>query len=278
MLADIVRTIGTYPRLKDDARGRGALTGTQQRMLSITWRRDESVARPGAEPAAFTLKRVGRQIDDMLRLRLGALQHLLPVRARWAKRSDAYGLPGLERDGGKRQQRRTRSKFDADVGPCLGQRAQPIAEADRFAHMPTPIRGLGDLACRGDARIRDAAYNGMDLDESFRAGARRPGTTSFPAASADFSCADAQVRFSRLRLETQAAAYNATGYVDFKRQISLEFTPLAIGKAARLTPVPVSVPVSVSDPPNKNPFDVFALTGALNSPTLTRVTHRASSQ
>ncbi|MGH9730084.1 MAG: AsmA-like C-terminal region-containing protein, partial [Candidatus Acidiferrales bacterium] len=131
---------------------------------------------------------------------------------------------------------------------------------------------LGSLACRGDARIRDAAYNGMDLDESFRAGARRPGTTSFPAASADFSCADGQVRFSRLRLETQAAAYNATGYVDFKRQINLEFTPLAIGKVARLAPVPVS------DPPNKNPFDAFTLTGALNSPTLTRVTHRASSQ
>jgi len=131
---------------------------------------------------------------------------------------------------------------------------------------------LGSLACRGAARIRDASYNGMDLDESVRAGARRPGTTSFPAASADFSCADAQVRFSRLRLETQAAAYNATGYVDFKRQISLEFTPFAIGKVARLAAVPVS------DPPNKNPFDVFTLTGALNSPTLTRVTHRASSQ
>ncbi|HLJ41938.1 MAG TPA: AsmA family protein, partial [Candidatus Acidoferrales bacterium] len=133
---------------------------------------------------------------------------------------------------------------------------------------------LGSLACRGDARIRDAAYNGMDLDESLRAGARRPGTTIVPAASADFSCVDGQVRFSRLHVETQAAAYNAAGYADFKRQLSLEFTPLAVDKVAGFAPVPVNV----NDPPNKNPFGVFTLTGALNSPTLTRVTRRASSQ
>jgi hypothetical protein len=129
---------------------------------------------------------------------------------------------------------------------------------------------LGSLACRGDARIRDGAYNGMDLDESLRAGARRPGTTSFPAASADFSCADGQVRVPRLHLETQAAAYNAAGYADFKRQVNLEFTPLAVEKVAGFAPV--------NDPPKKNPFGGFTLTGALNSPTLTRVTRRASPQ
>lgn len=131
---------------------------------------------------------------------------------------------------------------------------------------------LGSLACRGDARIRDASYNGMDLNESRSAGARRPGITNFPAASSDFSCADGQVRFSRLHLETQAAAYNVTGYVDFKRQVNLEFTPLAFEKVAVFAPVPVNV----NDPPNKNSFGVFTLTGALNSPTLTRVTRRAS--
>ena len=131
---------------------------------------------------------------------------------------------------------------------------------------------LGSLVCRGDARIRGAVYNGMDLDESRSAGARRPGITNFPAASADFSCANGQVRFSRLHLETQAAAYNAAGYADFKRQINLEFTPLASDKVASVTPMPVS------DAPNKNSFGVFTLTGALNSPTLTRVTRRASSR
>ena len=129
---------------------------------------------------------------------------------------------------------------------------------------------LGSLACRGDVRIRDAVYNGMDLDESRSAGARRPGITNFPAASADFSCADGQVRFSRLHLETQTAAYNAAGYVDFKRQVNLEFTPLAVRKIAGLAPMPVS------DSPNKNPLGVFTLTGALNSPTLTRIPRRAS--
>lgn len=131
---------------------------------------------------------------------------------------------------------------------------------------------LGSLVCRGDARVRDAVYNGMDLDESRSAGARRPGITNFPAASADFSCADGQLRFSRLHLETQAAAYNAAGYVDFKRQLNLEFTPLTAEKVAGFGPM------SVNDPPHKNSSGVFTLTGALNSPTLTRVIRRASSQ
>lgn len=130
---------------------------------------------------------------------------------------------------------------------------------------------LGSLACRGDARVRDASYNGMDVNESRSASARRPGTTIFPTASADFSCADGQVRFSRLHLETQTAAYNAAGYVDFKRQMNLEFTPLAVDKVAGLAPMPVPV----NDPPNKNSSRAFTLTGALNSPTLTRVTGRA---
>ncbi|MGB7025021.1 MAG: AsmA family protein [Candidatus Acidiferrales bacterium] len=171
------------------------------------------------------------------------------------------------------------AKFtDVKLG-SLAARTRPLANlfsGTASGDMQISAKGVGraallaSLACRGDARIRDAAYNGMDLNESRSAGARRPGITNFSAASADFSCADGQVRFSRLHLETQAAAYNAAGYIDFKRQLNLEFTPLVAGKASGLSPI--------NDPPNKNPFGVFTLTGVLSSPTLTRTTRRASSQ
>lgn len=128
---------------------------------------------------------------------------------------------------------------------------------------------LHSLACRGDARIRDAAYDGLDLDESLRAGARRPGITNFPAASAGFSCADGQVRFANLNLKTQNASYGASGFVDFNREMNFELNPLAAGRVAGLAPV--------NDPPNENPPDILALTGALKSPTLTHIARRNSS-
>ncbi|HEV2615597.1 MAG TPA: AsmA family protein [Candidatus Acidoferrales bacterium] len=127
---------------------------------------------------------------------------------------------------------------------------------------------LGSLTCHGDARIRGASFNGIDLDESFRAGARRPGISNFPAASADFSCANGQVRFSSLHLETQNESYNATGHVDFNRQVNLEFSPLAAGNVPDLA--------AVSDPPDKNSPAIFTLTGSLKSPTLRRITPTSS--
>ncbi|MGH9711264.1 MAG: hypothetical protein ACRD37_12035, partial [Candidatus Acidiferrales bacterium] len=153
---------------------------------------------------------------------------------------------------------------------------------------------LGSLACRGDARIRDAQYYGIDLDESVRAGARRPGITNFPAASADFSCADGQVRFAKLNLENQNAAYNASGYVDFKRQMNLEFSPLSGNGVAEvashvLTSVSPNAPahpvthVRVNAPANppvaasanastkKDPVATFQLSGPLKSPAIKRI-------
>ncbi|HVA16874.1 MAG TPA: AsmA-like C-terminal region-containing protein, partial [Candidatus Dormibacteraeota bacterium] len=127
---------------------------------------------------------------------------------------------------------------------------------------------LQSLACRGDAQIRDAKYEGIDLDESLGAGARRPGSTRFPAASTDFSCADGQIRFAKMHLKSQNASYDAAGYVDFKRQMNFEFRPLPSGNIGGL--------VTAKDPPKESPVGTFALTGALKSPALIHIARRAS--
>ncbi len=127
---------------------------------------------------------------------------------------------------------------------------------------------LQSLACRGDAQIRDAKYEGIDLDESLRADARRPGSTRFPTASTDFSCADGQIRFAKMHLKSQNASYDAAGYVDFKRQMNFEFRPLPSGNIGGL--------VTAKDPPKENRAGTFALTGALKSPALVHIARRAS--
>jgi len=115
--------------------------------------------------------------------------------------------------------------------------ARTFSLADLFAgaasgDLQISAKGIGraallqSLACRGDARIRNAEYNGIDLAESVRAGARRPGTTAFPAASTDFSCAAGQILFSHLHLEGPRASYSTSGFVDAKRQMNFEFHPL----------------------------------------------------
>ena len=147
---------------------------------------------------------------------------------------------------------------------------------------------LQSLACRGDARIRNAEYNGIDLGESVRAGSRRPGTTGFPAASTDFSCAGGRISFSRLDIESPRASYSASGYVDAKRQMNFEFHPLAndaetdsvspnvaaddSGNAsaanARLS---ASVRARTLAKDGAAPFRPFELTGPLKSPKFARI-------
>jgi len=127
---------------------------------------------------------------------------------------------------------------------------------------------LQSLVCRGDAQIRDAEYEGIDLDESLRAGARRPGSTGFPTASTDFSCANGQIRFAKMHLKSQNASYEAAGYVDFKREMNFELRPLQSRNIGGL--------VTANDPPKENPVGIFALTGALKSPALSRIVRRVS--
>jgi len=144
---------------------------------------------------------------------------------------------------------------------------------------------LRSLACRGDARIRNAQYKGLDLAASLRAGASRPGTTSFVAASSNFVCAAGQVHFSRLRLESRGAAYSAAGYVDFNRQMNFKLRALPDRSRASASAVDAANDAEgdaadhdlTGASANRNPAGVFELTGALKSPKLAPIAPRTSS-
>ena len=55
------------------------------------------------------------------------------------------------------------------------------------------------LECRGNAHITDARLQNISLLESMREAERRPGVSSFPAASGVFSCGDGKIVVQRLR-------------------------------------------------------------------------------
>jgi len=129
---------------------------------------------------------------------------------------------------------------------------------------------LHSLVCKGRARMQNSFYSGMDLMESLQAGARRPGITIFPEASADFSCAQGRLNFSSLELQSPRGSFRATGYVDFQRRIHLTVVPLTSGSPA-LAANAASVHGAPSVYPLSGPAPEFELAGSLNAPTIKRV-------
>ena len=123
---------------------------------------------------------------------------------------------------------------------------------------------LRSLSCEGRAQLVNASYGGMDLMESMSAVARRPGITISPRASADFSCANGRLNFSRLQLESPRGDLLASGYVDFQRRLNLDVH--LIGDAAE--------PAALESP-TAPPRD-FQLTGLLNSPEIRRINPHAA--
>ncbi|HEU5411043.1 MAG TPA: AsmA family protein [Candidatus Acidoferrales bacterium] len=120
---------------------------------------------------------------------------------------------------------------------------------------------LRSLSCEGRAQLLNSSYSGMDLPESMAAAARRPGITISPRASADFSCANGRLNFSRLQLASPRGDFLASGYVDFQRRVNLDLH--LIGDAVE--------PAALDSQSAQTP--VFQLTGSLNSPEI----HRAKS-
>lgn len=125
---------------------------------------------------------------------------------------------------------------------------------------------LRSLSCEGQAQMRDASYDGMDLMESADVSARRPGITMFPQASADFSCANGRLNFSRLQLLSPRGNFRADGYVDFGRRVNLDLFPLG-GDL---------LPASLDS--NAAPAAFYRLTGSLNSPEIARIGSHAPTQ
>lgn len=123
---------------------------------------------------------------------------------------------------------------------------------------------LRSLSCEGRAQFLNASYGGMDLMESIASGARRPGITISPRASADFSCANGRLNLSRLQLESPRGDLLASGYVDFQRRVSLDLH--LIGDAVE----PAALDAQTASPPD------FQLTGVLNAPEIHRVKSNAA--
>ncbi len=124
---------------------------------------------------------------------------------------------------------------------------------------------LRSLSCQGAAQVRGAVYNGMDLMESVQASARRPGITTFPSATADFSCANGRVSFSRLQLQSPRGDFDASGYVDFDRHLGFEILPAATD------PPPGSAPPVTPFSPA-----VYRLDGSLSAPQIVRLAARTT--
>ncbi|HKF52199.1 MAG TPA: AsmA-like C-terminal region-containing protein, partial [Candidatus Acidoferrales bacterium] len=123
---------------------------------------------------------------------------------------------------------------------------------------------LRSLSCDGQAQAHSVSYNGMDLLESMRAGERRPGITTVPRASTEFSCANGRVNFTRLQLLIPNGDVAATGDLDFQQHTGIHFL--------LVTAVPTTTPVLETS--QRAAF--YHLTGSLNAPDLVRVAARTT--
>jgi len=112
---------------------------------------------------------------------------------------------------------------------------------------------VSSLECRGNARIADAKLQNINLLDSLREGEPRPGTSSFPSASAVFACGNGKINFQRVRFIGAAQDVAASGSVDFSRNLNFQL---------RVSPAAGEVATSRSSP------RTFDLTGSLRSPLI----------
>jgi AsmA-like C-terminal region/AsmA family len=86
---------------------------------------------------------------------------------------------------------------------------------------------LASLECRGTARVNGAELRNLNLAESLRDAAPRPGTTSFRDASAAFTCGDGKVHFQELLLLGANAEFSGLGSIDFTHHLDLRLSVFA---------------------------------------------------
>jgi hypothetical protein len=115
---------------------------------------------------------------------------------------------------------------------------------------------VSSLECRGNARITDAKLQNINLLESTREPESRPGTSSFPVATAVFACSDGKIIFQRLRFTGAAQDVAASGSVDFSRNLNLQLHVIPEAGAGN-TPRPAG-----------NGAQFFNLTGPIRSPNI----------
>lgn len=119
---------------------------------------------------------------------------------------------------------------------------------------------LDSLACQGTSRMNNLEFHNLNLLDSLRAEARRPGVSSFREASSAFTCGDGRVRFQNLLLLGPGFELDAAGSVDFARV--LDFRVRVVSGPASLEPAHAIVA----------PTNLFTFTGPLAAPRISRAT------
>ena len=113
---------------------------------------------------------------------------------------------------------------------------------------------LASLACKGKARVNDVEFHNLNLLESLRENAARPGTSLFRQASTTFTCSGGEIKFRDLLLLSPSAEVEGFGSLDFSRNLDLRLRVLRTDAADRSAPA--------SD---------YRLTGPLSSPEISRI-------
>lgn len=119
---------------------------------------------------------------------------------------------------------------------------------------------LASLACKGKARVNDAEFRNLDLSDSLREGASRPGISTFHEASAAFACGDREIKFPELWLLSPSGEINAVGSIDFAHVLDFR---LRVSSGA-----PVERTSRAADSASQ---PTYHLTGPLSSPQLARL-------
>jgi AsmA-like C-terminal region len=126
---------------------------------------------------------------------------------------------------------------------------------------------LSSLACEGSARVQDAEVRGFDLMASLRDAARAPvsGKSTFREASAVFSCGEGRIRFKELHLSGPAGKADASGFVDFARNLDLRVRVASAG------PSPADVATARTARASYLRGETFQVTGPLAAPQVEAV-------
>lgn len=98
---------------------------------------------------------------------------------------------------------------------------------------------LGSLECTGAASVSNAELGNMDLLASLRESVRVSGATSLQKASGNFSCHRRRVQIEDLRLVHENGEIDASGSVDFSRNLDVRLRLLpSVAADPHATPAP----------------------------------------
>jgi hypothetical protein len=125
---------------------------------------------------------------------------------------------------------------------------------------------LSSLQCNGAAHVADPEIRTLNLTDTLRAAALRPGSSTFREAAVSFTCADEKINFQDLSLDGASQKIQGAGIVNFDRTLDL-----------RLSQPSVAYPERGIKSSTQAAADAIELSGTLANPSVRRV-EKAPSQ